>query len=92
MAADSIFVTALTTTSGTVTLTTYSGTSSQDVEAGVNVLAFPMVAGQQTVTLTTSDGRTGSSTGAIEVLGDSCYVRGFSSVLRARAHLIARSS
>ena len=73
MAADSIFVTALTTGPANVTVTSGSTTSAQTIgSAGVHVLSFDMGVGPQTFSLTTSNWN-GSGRGAIDVSAD-CYV------------------
>lgn len=71
--ADSIFVAALTTGPGSVTVSSGSLTSTQTVDsAGVNVLAFPMGEGSQEFSMTTASG-SGNETGSILVTSG-CYL------------------
>lgn len=76
MAADSIFVAALTIGPALVTVTSGSINSTQSVAAaGVNVLAFPTGPGSQVFSITTEQG-SGSGTGSIEI-SSGCYVSGY---------------
>ncbi len=73
MVADSIFVTALTTGSASITVSSGTLNSTQTVNsAGVHVLSFPMGAGSQLFSFTTASG-SGSGKGAIDV-SSKCYV------------------
>ncbi|KAK4687685.1 glucan endo-1,3-alpha-glucosidase, partial [Tremellales sp. Uapishka_1] len=71
MAADSIFVCAMTTSDATVTVTSGSSTTSQTVSAGITTLAFPMKVGKQSFAIKTASG-TGSGVGTIEITAG-CY-------------------
>ncbi|WVQ81263.1 hypothetical protein IAT38_003386 [Cryptococcus sp. DSM 104549] len=73
MAADSIFVAALTTGAATITVTSGSSTSSQTVDkAGVHTLAFPMDVGSVSFDMKVDGGGTASGKGAIEISAE-CY-------------------
>ncbi|ODN95835.1 hypothetical protein L198_04453 [Cryptococcus wingfieldii CBS 7118] len=73
MAADSIFVAAMTVGAATITVTSGSSTSSQIVDkAGVHTLSFPMEAGAVSFEMKMDDGGRASGKGAIEVTSG-CY-------------------
>ncbi|WVR09784.1 hypothetical protein IAU60_006860 [Kwoniella sp. DSM 27419] len=73
MAADLIFVAALTTGPASVTVKSGSVTSTQQVDsAGVHTLAFPMTAGPVTLSMEVDSGTAISGKGAIDIF-DQCY-------------------
>lgn len=73
MAADSIFVAAMTTGPAEITLTTNSGAQTQSVDrAGIHTLAFPMIPGKQSFSMSTTQG-SAQGVGAVDVSAD-CYV------------------
>ncbi|WWC73088.1 uncharacterized protein I206_107053 [Kwoniella pini CBS 10737] len=73
MAADSVFVAALTTAPATITVKIGDTTSSQIVdEAGVHTLAFPMSVGSVSFQMDTDGCQSISGNGAIEI-SDQCY-------------------
>ncbi|WVW79367.1 hypothetical protein I302_101335 [Kwoniella bestiolae CBS 10118] len=73
MAADSVFVAALTTGPATVTVTIGGTASSQQVtEAGVHTLAFPMSVGVVSFQMDVDGGGSASGQGTIEI-SDQCY-------------------
>ncbi|WVQ63891.1 uncharacterized protein L199_002047 [Kwoniella botswanensis] len=73
MAADSVFVAALTTGPATVTVTIGGTASSQQVDgAGVHTLAFPMSVGGVSFQMDVDGGGSAIGQGAIEI-SDECY-------------------
>ncbi|OCF56454.1 hypothetical protein L486_06398 [Kwoniella mangroviensis CBS 10435] len=73
MAADSVFLAALTTGPATVTVTIGGTASSQQVDgAGVHTLAFPMSVGGVSFQMDVDGGGSASGQGAIEI-SDQCY-------------------
>ncbi|WRT69078.1 uncharacterized protein IL334_006061 [Kwoniella shivajii] len=73
MAADSVFVAALTTGPATITVTIGGTSSSQKVDGeGVHTLAFPMCAGSVSFQMTVDGGGTAIGKGNIDIT-DQCY-------------------